>query len=303
MKKLSERAWNALGEALRTYHWYKADFENMVRARFVDAPEILATLDFSRTKREAVGQLLAALRSREQRYQGLVIDALVGLADVDPNFERLARLEDGDILVKQARSALAEVRYVTEQYSELAAQRESVAREAERAKAEAEGRRLHERKLTELKEQFLGLHASQDPQARGREFEGFLNELFQVWDLDPRASYSVESEQIDGAFTFRTDDYLLEARWWKELLQPKHLNDFRAKVDGKAANTLGLCVAVAGFTDGAVMKHSQPQTPLILMDGTDLMPILEDHIGLDEVLLRKRRHAVETGIVMFRASP
>ena len=56
--------------------------------------------------------------------------------------------------------------------------------------------------------------------------------------------------------------------------------------------------SVSGFTDGAIAKHSQPQTPLILMDGTDLFPILEGRIGLDEVLERKRRHAVETGIVM-----
>jgi len=154
-----------------------------------------------------------------------------------------------------------------------------------------------------LKNRFLDMFAAADPQKRGRDFEGFLNELFALWDLSPRAAYDLEHEQIDGAFTFRTDDYLLEARWWKEPLQPKELNDFRVKVDGKARNTLGLCVAVTGFTKGAIEKHSEGQSPLILMDGTDLMPILEGRIGLDEVLERKRRHAAETGIPMFRALP
>ena len=43
------------------------------------------------------------------------------------------------------------------------------------------------------------------------------------------------------------------------------------------------------------------QTPLILMDGTDLMPILEGRTELSEVLERKRRHAAETGSPMYRA--
>ena len=118
-----------------------------------------------------------------------------------------------------------------------------------------------------------------------------------------RATYDLAHDRIDGAFTFRTDDYLLEARWWNKPLEPKELNDFRAKVDGTARNTPGLCVAVAGFTLGAIEMHSRSQSPLILMDGADLMPILEGRIDLDEVLERKRRYAGETGNAMYRAHP
>jgi hypothetical protein len=50
-----------------------------------------------------------------------------------------------------------------------------------------------------------------DPHARGRALETFLNELFRLFDLDPQAAYSLEREQIDGAFSFDTDDYVLEA--------------------------------------------------------------------------------------------
>ena len=147
----------------------------------------------------------------------------------------------------------------------------------------------------------MDMYGSTDsPQERGYAFERFLNALFELWDLNPRAAYSIEHEQIDGAFTFRTDDYLLEARWWAESLQPKDLNNFRMKVDGKARNTLGLFVSISGFTDGAIAKHSHGQTPLILMDGTDLVPILEGRIALVEVLERKRRHAAETGNPMYR---
>lgn len=300
-KRLSEDAWMALEEALGSFQWYKAPFDTMVRSRFAGAPEVVAQLNFSEPKRRVAGQLIAALRVREVKYQGLVIDALVGLAQTDPDFPHLKRLDDGEALREEARRALRQLKRVTDRYSELAAERERLASELEEAEAANAARRSHHLKLVELHQRFMAMHADQDAQQRGVDFESLLNELFALWDLTPRAAYNLDHEHIDGAFTFRTDDYLLEARWWATPLGPKELNDFKAKVDGKARNTLGLMVAVNGFTEGAIVKHSHSQTPLVLMDAQDLMPVLEGRVGLDEVLHRKRRHAAETGCPMFRA--
>ena len=301
-RRLSEPAWQALAEALCTYYWYKADFQTLVRAHFVEAPDALAAVNFDDTKRIATGQLVRALRINERKYQSVVIDALVALSEFDPEFRHLARLDDGPARVAEAKAAWDIVRSVTEQYSELVASRESVRLEAEKAAARESARLLHDKQLAELKREFLEMHQSSDePRRRGIAFEKFLNALFKLWDLNPRAAYSIEHEQIDGAFTFRTDDYILEARWKAEPLQPKDLNDFKVKVDNKARNTLGLYISISGFTEGAITKHSYGQTPLILMDGTDLMPVLEGRIDLAEVLERKRRHAAETGNPMYRA--
>ena len=273
-----------------------------MRAYFADASDALASVNFEGTKRSATGELIRALRLDERKYQPMVIDTLVALSDVDPEFPHLARIEDGAVRVAEAKAAYASVRSVIDQYSELAASRASVRREAEETKSREDARRLHNDRLNELKSQFLEMYGSSaDPQARGYAFERFLNALFELWDLNPRASYSIKHEQIDGAFTFRTDDYILEARWQADPLQPKDLHEFRAKVDGKARNTLGLCMSFSGFTAGAIEQHSRSQTPLVLMDGTDLMPILEGRIELTEVLQRKRRHAAETGNPMYRA--
>jgi Restriction endonuclease len=300
-RKLSENAWGALTEALATFHWYKPPFETMVRSRFSDAPELLAKLNFGDPKRRVAAELVASLRANEDRYQSVVLDALLALSEVDSSFPHLARLDDCKARVSEAQRALAAVVTVTDGYSEVVAHRQRIQDEFDSRSAQDENQRSHNSALQSLLERFMAMHGAASPQQRGRDFEGFLNELFTLWDLSPRAAYSLDHEQVDGAFTFRTDDYLLEARWWNEPLQPKELNDFKAKVDSKARNTLGLCIAVGGFTPGAVANHSRGQTPLILMDGTDLVPILEGRIGLDEVLERKRRHAAETGIPMFRA--
>jgi hypothetical protein len=299
VKKLSEPAWDALTEALAVFYWYKNPFETFIRANFADAPEILQRLNFGNPKRMVTSDLVRALRLAEVKYQPLVLDVLTQLAQFDQAFLHLAREEDGAQKVKVAQVALRNVRSVTMQYSELMAERNRLRDEFDRSAKFDDAQRTHAAVLTGLHGRFIAMTTATDPQQRGRDLEKLINELFSLFDMNPRASYSIEHEQIDGAFTCRTDDYLLEARWWKEPLGPKELNDFKVKVDGKARNTLGLCIAIGGFTDGAVVKHSNAGTPLVLMTGVDLMPILEGRLGLVDVLERKRRHASETGVPMF----
>jgi Restriction endonuclease len=146
------------------------------------------------------------------------------------------------------------------------------------------------------------MHASTgDPQARGRALEGFINKLFRLFDLEPRAAYSLEHEQIDGAFSFETDDYVLEAKWWKDPMEREQLDVFATKVRRKGRNALGLYVSINGFTKGALDVYSD-STPFVTMDGGDIMAVLDERIRLDEMLRRKKRHMNETGSCYFPAS-
>jgi hypothetical protein len=38
------------------------------------------------------------------------------------------------------------------------------------------------------------------------------------------------------------------------------------------------------------------------MDGADLMAVLEERIGLPQLLLRKRRHAAQTGNILLKSA-
>jgi len=140
-----------------------------------------------------------------------------------------------------------------------------------------------------------------NPQARGKAFEGFLNQLFGLFDLEPRAAYSLEREQIDGAFSFDTDDYILEARWWQQPIGREHLDVFKTKVSRKGKNALGLYISMSGFTQDALQEYSD-STPFTTMDGVDLVAVLEEQVRLDDMLRRKKRHANETGECHFPAS-
>lgn len=120
-------------------------------------------------------------------------------------------------------------------------------------------------------------------------------------DDQPSAAYSLEREQIDGAFSFDTDDYILEARWWHEPIGRDHLDVFKAKIARKGKNALGLYISVSGFTKDALEEYSD-STPFITMDGMDIITVLDERVRLDELLKRKKRHANETGECYFPAT-
>ena len=282
-------------EALAVFYWYKRDLERFLRSALADHPEVLSRISFeASSKRQVAVEVVTQLQTNESRYQETALDLLERLADYPDAFDGLARTEDGPSKVKVAQAALRAVQAVTSQNRDLLNARDETLRRIQDDLEQSATRRTHEAVLAELNAEFMVLHSQKtDPQGRGIEFERLLERLFALHDLDPRAAYNIDHEQVDGAFTFRTDDYLMEAKWWKVPVDPRELNPFRATVESKAANTLGLCISISGFTEGALLKRTE-RSPLILMDGADLVAILENRISLAEVLERKRRHAVET---------
>ncbi len=140
-----------------------------------------------------------------------------------------------------------------------------------------------------------------DPARRGLEFEGFLTELLALFDMEPRLQYSLTHEQIDGSFSFDTDDYIVEARWRAEPSGRDAADVFAKKVQRKGKNALGLFVSVNGFTSDTLATYSEA-TPFMVMDGLDLIAVLEQRVRLDDLLRRKKRHANETGHCYFGAS-
>ncbi|HJP57024.1 MAG TPA: hypothetical protein VJ847_08375, partial [Gemmatimonadales bacterium] len=155
-------------------------------------------------------------------------------------------------------------------------------------------------KLKELSQEYFTLLGSEQPQRRGYRLEKILRDLFTLFDLDPRASFKVTGEQIDGAFTFQSTDYLLEAKWELSPVGAKELDSLAGKLSRKLDNTLGLFLAINGYSEDGVKAHSSGRRLMILMDGSDLMAVLEGRIDLIQLLLRKRRHASQSGNIYLR---
>lgn len=208
-RRLAPGAYDALLEALAVVFWNKPPFERFLRVALRDHPELLVGLSFAETKREVAGDLVMRLAQKEDCYQAVTIDLMRELARMD-EFPNLQRQDDREQLVAVATAAVSTLRKWTAQYSEIAEAREKLERERHVSQAGYEARRSHARVLEELKVKFLAMYSDPDPHGRGRSFEELLNRLFFLFDLNPGKSFVIADEQLDGAFTFNTDDYLLK---------------------------------------------------------------------------------------------
>jgi restriction endonuclease len=278
---IDPHAYNALADALAVVFWSKTHFARLVQGALRGAPELVASLDFTATKRKTADKLVELLMAQEDRYRHVTWSLMATIAEMDsfPNLEA-QRDRDRDERISVATDAVANLRHWIERVRVALDQRNS---------------------LPELRDAFWRMHETDDPRGRGLWFEGFLNRLFGLFDLNPRAAYSLDREQIDGAFTIGADDYILEARWWRQPVGREDLDVFKTKIDRKGKNALGLYVSVNGFTQDALEEY-QARTPFLTMTGEDLSAVLAGRIRLDEVIRRKKRYANETGNCYFPVS-
>jgi len=297
-KRIAPAALQALKEALTHVYWYKSDLRSFLTQCLSDST-VLSHLNWGDYKRNIVAQLIDSLSRKEDIYQRELLRLMTEVARVT-DYSHLQRLEDGKEKVAAAKLSVEALKKQIRGLDEFLEEEQEVEvrrQEAHERRMKADAVQLALKKLTSDYYDFL---KSNDPQGRGYRLEHMLRTLFDLFDLDPKASFRVIGEQIDGAFSFEGTDYLLEARWQKEPVRASDLDSLVGKLSRKLDNTLGLYLAVNGYSEDAVRAHSSGRRLIILMDGSDLMAVLEGRIDLVQLLLRKRRAASQTGNIYLR---
>ena len=175
------------------------------------------------------------------------------------------------------------------------------ARATERIEQERTAETLREGQRTQrsvdleaLKREFLGLHESQDRQQAGLQLEKVMNKLFALHDLAPREPFRVIGEQIDGSLELDYEIYLLEAKWQQNPSPAADLYVFREKVSGKSQFTRGVFLSINGVSrdaQDAITRGKQPN--FFVIDGYDIMMLLEDNMDLRTFLRRRQRLLAE----------
>jgi restriction endonuclease Mrr len=142
---------------------------------------------------------------------------------------------------------------------------------------------------------------------RGYEFERFLHDLFAAYGFNPRPSFRIEGEQIDGSIEFDHEFYLIEAKWQAEPVRESDLLVLQGRVAGHSAFGRGIFITAGSFSPEGVRAYQRLQpSSMIGIDGQDLYLTLEDALPLSEVLRWKLRRLVEGGdfhlpVIEFRA--
>jgi hypothetical protein len=214
------------------------------------------------------------------------------------DFSHLERLDGGKHKAADARQAIQVLQHYTLGHQFISTE-QKLAEERRQAHAQRMQRASAvSAKLEELNAEYCRLVISTDKQARGYMLEKMLKQLFELFDLDPKASFRIEGEQLDGSFVFENTDFLFEAKWQDKPVSAGGLDSFAAKVQRKF-DARGLFLSVNGFSPEGVRAHSSGKKVLLLMDGSDLAAVLEGRIDLKQLLDRKRRHAARTGEIYF----
>jgi len=298
IKRVSALAIQALKEALCNIYWYKSDLRSFLQNCITDTSSITSA-NWDNYKRQIVSDTVDKLCSDQDKYLGDLRRLFHEVSEMK-SFRHLEELEDGEIKAERARQSVAELKRIVEVHDEVAREQEDIEK---RRKVEAERLRKNQavrEKLEEIKNKFMVLLSSTQPHKRGFELEIILYDLFQLFDLDPKASFRNIGEQIDGAFSLEGTDYLFEAKWQQEPCAIQDLDSFSGKIKRRLDNTLGLFLSINGFSPDAIRAHSTGRPVLILMTGADLMAVLEERIDFVSLLLRKRRHAAQTGNILLQ---
>jgi hypothetical protein len=289
----------ALKEALKNIYWYKDDLRLFLLA--LDLPPGIVSKqgwhDDKEYKVRIAGKVLDELVTLGDEGLGPMRRLIRAVLDL-PNFDHLRHLDDGSAKVQAARRAVEVLRQTVERHdASFKTQRSDHGTDSKAANAVK--RRNDE--IEGLQRRFHELVPEQDHQKRGLLLESFLRDLFAAHDLDPRGSFRIVGEQIDGAFEFERTQFLLEARWRNERQGADALDAFARKVERKLENTLGLFLALQGFTEEGLQAFRGSRVSVVLADGEDLAIVLQGLMDFRDLLKRKIRHAAQTGEPYLRA--
>jgi hypothetical protein len=302
-QRISADAIAALKDALTAVFWFKRDLYNYAKAAVGGEPLFLSGIDWTspdQYKRDSVNLFVDRLVREQDDHQDLLLALLVDVAAMD-DFPYLQRADDPEPKVAAARASVARLRTVVQPYEQALMERQANRQRIDAAKALAVERRATSERLAELKARYQET-VTMPAQARGFALENLLHDVFETFDLDPKASFRLAGEQIDGGLTFGGEYFLLEAKWQQDPTARDDLDVFSAKVRRRGENTLGLFIAISGFEPTAIEIHSGNRSPIMLLDGGDLYAVLDDRIDLRDLLSRKRRETSMTGRVLLTAA-
>jgi hypothetical protein len=215
-------------------------------------------------------------------------------------FARMQTLPDQDVPDKEAaKNALLKLKKLASTSVVVSADEERRAAErAKQAEKRAEDLMGRASSLGTIRDEFNNLvMGKQSKQVRGYSLEDILQKLFMLNEIEYHPPYRTSTEQIDGWFSYDGTQYLVEARWRETTPTKGDILEFQGKVRGKLHGTRGLFVSAIGFRDEVVADLDKAENCVLLMDGRDLMHILEDRIGLIDGLEHKITQASKRGVV------
>jgi hypothetical protein len=179
----------------------------------------------------------------------------------------------------------------------------------ERQRREAGEKRMHEERLRRnaikdldhqlldrFRQEFEELYPMADTRERGTRFEKFMNDVFEYYSQRSEGPFRRTGEQLDGLFVFDNHPYYVEIRWKKSKANAADVSVLRDRAQaGFGGDTKALFLSFEGFSPECLRElEGRTDERVILMDGGDLMVVLQGSMGFDVLLAEKQLHLART---------
>lgn len=148
-----------------------------------------------------------------------------------------------------------------------------------------------------LKDSLLDIEKIDSQQAKGYEFEKYLNNLFEAFNLKPNASYRTEHDQIDGSFTFEGNTVLIEAKYKSKEIPKDDLILFENKLKSKSHFTKGLFITYSRVSSKALDYFRDSGSRIVVLTVEEIFLMCQNKISLIKVLQSKFRQLDERGLI------
>ncbi len=275
--------------ALRSF-WRKRALSKFLQ--LAEIPDLPAWLP-DEYKRDYLNRVFEILRSTDHG-KAKIIQLSRFLAE-QTAFPDLAGWEDTADKIDAAKRSVAALKsYLTEQEESMASEQQR--QESRQRLREVQARaRASQQTLQTLSDRLTELSGDIGTSEAGRAFEVWFYDLMQFSEIPARPPYVAEGREIDGSVTLRDTTYLVECKFTTEQSSAPDVDVFRAKVESKADNTMGLFLSISGFSSVAIEGASGKKTPLLLLDHGHLYRVLGGVSSFRDVVERVRRHSSQTG--------
>jgi len=277
--------------ALRSY-WRKEALRKFLRGMHV-AEGHLATWAHDESKREFLDRTFSKLQGFS-KGRAVILTMARELA-TQTTFPDLRGWEDSALKIADATRATVELRQYLRQQDEAA--QGQVDKAAARAKAASERQLVQRHTLdrVKLQKRLEALHGAIGTQQGGYDFQDWFYDAAEFSEVACRRPYVAHGRQIDGTLTNEGTTYLVELKFSASQAAATDVDSLKAKVDSKADNTMGILIAISGFSSIAIQQASGSLSKLLLLDGSHLYLFLQGAVTLPELIARVRRHASQTG--------
>jgi hypothetical protein len=293
MPNLAPHYVELLEDAILKIYWFKPTFRAFLSRCGVPA-RTLATFAADETKRTFLSRLLPSL---EQTTEGIaVINTMTDSLLEQRTFPDLQKVENSKERIKEAKASQSALRIYIEDQRDKAAEKRDRIQSQKAAKAVQDAAKKRNHTLQSLQDRLNLLLPQLGTQAGGYAFETWIHDLIDFFEIPNHRPYRApDNRQIDGSVTVDGTTYLLEIKFEASQSDVYLIDSFRAKLVGKADNTMGIAIAMSGFNPGCKAAASGDRTPFLLFDSQHIFMLLTGAVDLKFLIERTRRHSSQTG--------